>query len=307
MLLPLLSQAEDKILFIGNSYTYAYSDPGMNAQKAGGVPGIFSAMARAGGHGNPMVVMRAVGGKDFKFHSQSAATQSTIKSQPWNYVVLQDYSTEPTHYVDSRHSIANQRKFGLKLYDEIMTNNPHTQVILYETWSRPVANKKYIRGISASNSFASTAEMQRELRTNYLTLARLMEATNPDGPAVMVAPVGDAWQNAGGLLSPTNSDFVNLFKKDKYHGNDNGYYLAAAVFYSSIYGVSPHGLSKTPAVEALHLHFTASPTRLEDMAWNTVESNKANTRSTTSPPNEKRMSNTNGQGTTFGNDTFRQP
>ncbi len=273
MSLPSFSLAEDNILFIGNSYTYGDSDPGMNTEKSGGVPGIFSALARAGGQGNPVVIMRTAGGEDFKFHCQSDATKSAIKSQPWTYVVLQDYSTEPTHYVDGKHSVANQIKYGTKLYAEIKDNNPKTRVILYETWSRPVANEKYIRGISTSNSFASTAEMQRELHNNYLQLANLMNSNNSTSPEVVIAPVGDAWQNFGGLLPSTNSGFVNLFKSDNYHGNDNGYYLAAAVFYSRIYGVSPHGLSQQPAVAALHLNFTVTPVLLEDVAWRTVTNN----------------------------------
>ena len=54
------------------------------------------------------VVMRAVNGTDFQYHSQDATTQAAIKSQPWTHVVLQNYSTQPTHVG----SVANHYTYG---------------------------------------------------------------------------------------------------------------------------------------------------------------------------------------------------
>ena len=85
-----------------------------------------------------------------------------------------------------------------------------------------------------------------------------------------MAPVGTAWQNAGGLLPASDPDFVDLFDDDDYHGNDNGYYLTAAVFYSRIFGQSPDGLHAHPAVASLGLNLTVSPSFLETTAWQTV-------------------------------------
>lgn len=251
--------AQNRVLFIGNSFTIGSG--------GGGVPGIFDRLAQAGGHVDPAVVMAAVGGRDFQYHSQDAATQTAIRSQLWTHVVLQNYSTEPTHLASG--SVADHYTFGTLLYRQIMTNHPLTRVVLFETWSRAAAHA-LITGVSTPTSFASTAEFQAELRTHYHGLADSLIAAHPTNPPVVVAPVGTAWENAGGLLPASHPMFIPLFGSDNYHGNNNGYYLAACVIYSMIYGVSPHGLSSHPLVSGLNLGLSVSPTILEDAAWETV-------------------------------------
>lgn len=253
------AHAQYRVLFVGNSFTIGSG--------GGGVPGIFDRLAQAGGQPDPTTVMRAVGGQDFQFHSQDPTTQATIASDQWTHVVLQNYSTEPTHLTSG--SVADHYSYGSLLYRQVMTNNPNTRVILFETWSRAAAHP-LITGVSSPTSFASTAEFQTELRTNYQGLAESLNAAYPANPPVKVAPVGTAWENAGGLRESSDPLFVPLFDTDNYHGNNNGYYLAACVFYSLIYGVSPHGLSTNPLVSGLNLGLTVSPTFLEDTAWATV-------------------------------------
>ena len=79
-------------------------------------------------------------------------------------------SIEPTHFVDGSHSIADHYTYGTMLYQQVMAKNPNARVILFETWSRAAAHA-YITGVSGPQSFASTGEMQSELRTNYAGLA----------------------------------------------------------------------------------------------------------------------------------------
>jgi hypothetical protein len=252
-------RAQHRVLFIGNSFTIGSG--------GGGVPGIFDRLAQAGGHPDPVTVMRAVGGEDFQFHSADATTQAAIRSQAWTHVVLQNYSTQPTHLASG--SVPNHYAYGSLLYRQVMTNHPATQVVLFETWSRSAAHA-LITGISSPTSFASTAEFQTELRTNYQGLASALNAAYPTNPPVVVAPAGSAWENAGGLRAASDPLFVPLFASDEYHGNNNGYYLAACVIYAKIYGVSPHGLATNSLVSSLNLGLTVSPTMLEDMAWATV-------------------------------------
>jgi len=259
LLIPSAARGQYRVLFIGNSFTIGSG--------GGGVPGIFDRLAQAGGHPDPTTVMAAVGGVNYQYHSQDPATQAAIRSQPWTHVVLQNYSTEPTHLASG--SIPDHYTYGSLLYRQVFTNNPQTRVILFETWSRSAAHS-LITGVSTPTSFASTAEFQSELRTNYQGLADLLNATYPTNPAVVVAPVGDSWENAGGLRAASDPLFVPLHASDEYHGNNNGYYLAACVFYSQIYGVSPHGLSTNSLISSLNLGLTVSPTMLEDYAWATV-------------------------------------
>jgi hypothetical protein len=266
---PLLLQAQQKILFIGNSFTLGSSDGSEKSEGAGGVPGLFDRLAQAGGQANPTTVMRAVGGTDYQFHATDATSRNTIASQPWDYVILQNYSTEPTHLVDGTHSLADHYTYGTALYQLTLSNNPATQVVLYETWSRAAAHS-LITGVSSPTSFASTVEFQTELRTNYLGLANFLNATFPTNPAVTVAPVGDAWENAGGLRAASDPQFVDFFSADNYHGNDNGYYLSACVLYALIYGASPEGLSTIALLSSLNLHLTVPAGFLEQTAWATV-------------------------------------
>ena len=250
--------ADDKILFVGNSFTYA-------AGGTASVPDIFTRLASAGGHLDATTVMRAVGGVNYQFHENDATTQAVIASQPWTYVILQNYSTEPTHIG----SVANHITYGSLLYERVLANDPATKVLLYETWSR-AAKHPLITGTSTAGTFASTDEMQAELRANYLNLKDSLNSGHPSNPPVSVAPVGDCWENAGGLLAESHPDFRGLHGSDDYHGNDNGYFLSAAVFYATIYGQSPEGLHANPAVSSLNLQLTVDATYLEKMAWDTV-------------------------------------
>ncbi len=251
------AQAEDKILFIGNSFTF-----GLGGTQS--VPTIFDALANAAGQEDPTVVMRAVSGKDFQYHHENS--QTSITQKPWTHVVLQNYSTQPTHVG----SVADHLNYGTLLYDAVMANNPGTQVYLYETWARAAVHG-LISGTTTSTTFASTEEMINELRTNYGALASSLTASNSDKLPVLVSPAGDAWYNAGGNLDPGDPDFINLFTGDNYHGNDNGYYLSACVLYASIYKDSPVGLFTHPVVAALGLQVDSTDAAfLEQVAWQSV-------------------------------------
>lgn len=259
--LTALAQAAS-VLFVGNSFTIG---------STASVPEIFDRLAQAGGHGDPDVMMRAVGGTDYQFHAGDAATLAAINSRLWDFVVLQNYSTEPTHFVDGSHSIADHYTYGTMLYQQVMAKNPAAKVILFETWSRAAAHA-YITGTSTSTSFSSTAQMQSELRTNYAGLAASLNQNHPGNPAVRVAPVGTAWEIAGGLRAASDPEFVDLFGSDNYHADDDGYLLAAATIYSTIYDASPAGLSSHALVTSLGLSRNVSATTVENAAWTAVQS-----------------------------------
>ena len=255
------SSRASSVLFIGNSFTQG---------DTASVPVIFDRLAQAGGQEDPEVTMRAVGGTDYQFHSSDAATLAAINSRLWDFVVLQNYSVEPTHFVDGQHSIADHYTYGTLLYQQVMAKNPNARVILFETWSRAAAHA-YITGTSTPTSFASTAQMQSELRTNYAGLANSLNQNNPGKPAVRLAPVGTAWEIAGGLRAASDSQFADLHGSDNYHGDDDGYFLAAATIYSTIYEVSPTGLAGSAQVTSLGLNMNVPAARLESAAWEAVQ------------------------------------
>jgi len=95
LLLPLFSfstQAQYKVLFIGNSYTFGRNHSETVEES---VPEIFQALATAGGQVTPTVSMRAVSSKDFEYHYNNSQTQ--IAAEAWTHVILQNQSTQATH------------------------------------------------------------------------------------------------------------------------------------------------------------------------------------------------------------------
>ncbi|MBC2595736.1 hypothetical protein H5P28_15825 [Ruficoccus amylovorans] len=247
-------RAEEKILFIGNSYTLGLGG-------TASVPAIFEAMAKAGGQGSPLVQMRAVMGQDFKYHYENSL--DVISQEPWTHVVLQNYSTEPTHVGN----LSEHYLYGGLLYEAVMANRAGTRIHLYQTWARASEHAFY-----ADGSFDSPAQMLDELKTNYQGLADRLNVAHPFAPAVTVNPVGEAWWNAGGNLSAGEPGYIDLYYTDDYHGNDRGYYLSACVHYACIYAGSPVGLFGQPSVAALGLDITADEAfALEQAAWDTVQ------------------------------------
>ncbi|WP_269522208.1 DUF4886 domain-containing protein [Coraliomargarita parva] len=252
-----LASAENKVLFLGNSFT-------LGSGGARSVPDIFDALANAAGQEDPTTVMAAVGGKDYQYHYENH--QAVIASQQWTHVVMQNYSTEPTHIG----SVTDHMTYGTLLYGSVMANNPDTNVHLYQTWARSAIHS-LITGTSTATTFESTDEMLGELVTNYQALADALNTDHPTSPPVKVDPVGQAWDNAGGNLHPSDPNYIDLFTDDEYHGNSLGYYLSACVHYAVIYQDSPMGLYNTAEIAALSLNLdTSEAAFVENIAWQTV-------------------------------------
>ncbi len=261
-------RAELRVLFIGNSFTFGYGS-------TTDVPDLFDRLARAGGQDDPVTLMRTISGKDFEWHAGDSGTLAAINERQWTHVILQNYSTEPTHLTSiGGKSIADHLTFGRALYQQVMANHSHSNVVLFETWSR-AASHALITGISTDSSFACTAQFQNELRTNYQLLRDNLNKEFPDAPPVSVAPVGSTWEQAGALLPLSDPGFVDLFMPNEspqygYHANDCGTYLAACVFYAKLYGSSPVGLHMDPLIGSLNLNFGSDPgmpAYLEAKAW----------------------------------------
>lgn len=248
------------VLFIGNSFTAGY---GGNET----VADIFDALANAAGEIDPNVDIQAPGGTDYQYHSTNATTQTAIASTNWDYVVMQNYSTEPTHIG----SVADHMLYGTNLYLTIMDSSTNTRVMVYETWSRAEANALITGTTNTATTFASTYNMTRELVTNYNALADSLTAGYATNHAVTVNPVGSAFYNAGGCYPASDPDYIDLWHTDNYHADDRGYYLSACVHYACIYSSSPAGLYTNADVQALSLTLSeADAAFLEGIAWDTV-------------------------------------
>lgn len=254
-----------KLLFIGNSFTF-YNSLNKTVQDMLNVSGVPAVAKRS-----------APGGWRFRQHFNGETpkdykdkpTPETIRSQKWDYVVLQEQSSGA---VDHR---AEFLEFGKKLCDMIRENNPETKILLYQTWQRcPGMFEGY--GVNADGetrnavlaswtkrygepSDATIEALQDGMQGGYAKLAELTGAT--------VAPVGQAFFTVG--------DKYDLYcdegDKKPFHPNPLGTYLGGCVFFKTITGKSPVGLYQKLTAAGKEYKLTAKEAAyLEEVADKTV-------------------------------------
>lgn len=213
------SQAADpiNILWYGNSFTN-----GLGSTRP--VPAIFRDIAIAAGHPAPFGVNRSSNGQSLQWHltnNTSAINSQIAAGQDWDYVVLQDFSTMPTHIGDLSQHLSS----SLGLYQAVAARSPDVTPVLYQTWARGPGHSFYTGG--APSFPGGPAQMQQEVRDGYLASQANINASAGAGTA-LVAPVGDAFEEMNFSL--------NLYHTDIYHAQNRGTLLATLVLYGTIYG-----------------------------------------------------------------------
>lgn len=223
-----------RILFVGNSYT-----------SVNDLPEMFARLAKAGGH-SVETGMVAPGGWTLSAHARSAETLNRLKSSKWDIVVLQEQSqvpaTEParteTMYPAGRVLVRQIKDVG-------------ATPIFFVTWAR--------RDGWAENGLPGYEAMQFQISRGYLGIAQEL--------GVPAAPVGEAW-----LTAKRQHPELELWQGDGSHPSEQGTYLAACVFYATIFRQSPEGLrysAHVPNETALVLQRTAADVVLNDpRQWN---------------------------------------
>ena len=204
-----------KILFIGNSYT-------------GGIRKIITELIKSSPHADTQLTFINPGGKTLAFHLASQVTIEKIKKGNFDFVVLQDQSQTPALYPD------RFKKAALGL-DKIIDASG-AQTVFYQTWGRRDGDKQN------KTLFPTYDSMQKALSKSYASTAKTCNAT--------LAPVGDIWS----ILRKKNPDLgKDLYAKDGSHPSKKGAYLAACVFYQTLFKADPKTLTFTaglPAPEA---------------------------------------------------------
>jgi hypothetical protein len=222
------SRAHD-VLFIGNSFTYGATAPAV--EKNGGVPKLFEEIARAKGKQVEATAVTA-GGKDWTYHLAQPPTARALAAKVWTWVVLQDYSTRPTHIGNVQGFLQDGETFS----DRIAQHSPQAGIVLYATWARPpgVFYQK-----PPGNGFSGPDQMLAELSQSYAHLADDLAARDKKRP-VRVAPVGSAF-----ALVESHDPGIQLDASDHHHTTADGYYEAALVIYETIYHESVQGAPTT--------------------------------------------------------------
>lgn len=213
------------LLFYGNSFTRGYGSA--EAESYGGVPEVVKQLAIAAGYPEPRVENAAVNNQSLAWH---LANNTSVITDPadfqevpdfrWDAVVMQEFSTKPTHIGDP----AGFRADAVALLAAVRSHSPAARAVLYETWARAPGHEFYAGDPPLFPG--GPAQMQQELRENY-TLARqdLLAVHGPD--SAIVARVGDAWEATG---------WNDLFADDLWHANTRGTYLAGLIIFATVYG-----------------------------------------------------------------------
>lgn len=228
------------MLFIGNSYIYSND-----------LPNTFRQLALSLGE-TVTVQSSAPGGYTLYQHSTYTPTLDAINAQLWDFVVMQEQSQ-----LGALPSDVTSTEYGmLQLMAEIEVNWECTYPVLYMTWGRENGDPQ-----NCSNyPFMCTYEgMQQALRHNYVTLANFNDA--------WTSPVGVAWATVR-----AEHPEINLYVADGSHPSVAGTYLAACVFYCTLFHepctAATFNSSLDPATAAT-LRGIASSTVLDDFeTWN---------------------------------------
>lgn len=231
---------QTSVLFIGNSYTYVNDLPNTLRQLALSL-------------GDTMTVASsAPGGYTLFQHSTYAPTLSAIASQPWDYVVMQEQSQLGALPLD-----ATDTEIGAtQLVEAIEENWECTYPVFYMTWGRQNGDDLNCPSFPFMCTYNG---MQQGLRTNYIALGEYTDGH--------VSPVGAAWK----VVRDTHP-LINLYQPDGSHPSVEGTYLAACVFYCTLFQESCTGASFNGSIDAATaatLRGIASATVLnEPLTWN---------------------------------------
>jgi len=212
----------EKILFIGNSFTFVGY---RGTDGLSGAPAIFLVLAHARGH-NPAVAMATAGAATLRTHCTNGSNAMTaLGSQRWDDVVLQGQSQEATDGASSEGFLY----YGDRLSRAIRNRNPSARVMAYETWAFAPGDTVYPAG------YRNPDAMLIQIRSHYEALCRLDHAT--------IVRVGEAFRT-----SELGFGDIPLIGSDFRHPTTAGAYLAALMFYRTIYHEDPRGL---PTVEGV--------------------------------------------------------
>jgi hypothetical protein len=220
-----------RIFFIGNSYT-----------SVNDLPTMFSNLAWSGGH-RVETAVNAPGGATLLDHSHSSDTTGILASSRWDIVVLQEQSEIPS--VESM----RQAYFYPGARDLVpLIRDGGAHPLFFVTWAH--------RNGWPINRLPDYTAMQSALDDGYLFIAHDQNAS--------VSPVGFAWASV-----VSQGGDAGLWQDDGSHPTAKGTYLAAAVFYASVFLDSPVGLKfqgGLSAADALQVQQAAAGTVLADPA-----------------------------------------
>ena len=252
-----------KVLFIGNSYTYVND-----------LPSLIVGLADAAGGRKIQTDQYVPGGYTLEQQAKDKKAIAKIRERKWDIVVLQENSLQP---ILNRESM---QKYARVLDAESKRQGAKT--VFYLTWARQnipqmqegAESPDYAKpiyqmtGAAGRIGFEQWCQQRKSglaggLNGAYFDIAKELHAE--------VAPVGMAWKTA----LARNPKLV-LHQGDKSHPAFKGSYLAACVFYATLFDKSPVGLpgELTKGGKVLGRVEPGEAKMLQEIAWETVQEAK---------------------------------
>lgn len=243
-----------RLLFLGDSLL------GISTAYSNNIPAILMNLAHNLGDAVTNTTIANASWYLYMFATNTAAANQ-INSGNFDLVILQDQSQEPSLPVP-RDASMFPACYSL---NSMITNNAE-KTMFYETWG-------LLNGDNASNcgsydipaeyqdcdgGFGSFLSMNIALREGYAMIGNQLNAA--------VSPVGLAWAAVRQQQPGLNLYILDDSLGDR-HPNSYGAYLAACVFYSTIFGRSPEGstyYSTNDVSSAIYLQQVAAQTVLQD-------------------------------------------
>ncbi len=192
------------ILFIGNSLT-----------SANNLPAMIAAIADSRGV-DVITEAHTPGGARLRNHAANKSVLRKLQARSWDFVVLQEQSQWPGF--GDRQLSNDVFPFATLLVEETKKANPDTSVIFYMTMAHRNGDPANQRVSPELLTYEGT---QRRVNRTYLTMAQDNRA--------LVAPVGEAWR----MVREEQPD-IALYA-DNTHPNPTGTYLAACVFFATLF------------------------------------------------------------------------
>lgn len=234
------ANAQTKVLFLGNSFTYTYD-----------IPTLFEGLANSAGI-SVSVDERTTAGiavydqasQGLLGHINDSQSQSKISSQNWDYIVVQDnMGAWVANYITGTAGNAN-----VTLANQIKANFNCTHIIYMAAWG-PEGG---VPSLGYPNE--TTQSCIERIHTNFVDYNNSVNTYDE-----IVSPVGKSW-----IQSLSQIPSVDLYHTDNTHPSLAGSYLTAATLFVSIFKKDPINLSYTGGVNSS----TASTMR--SIAWSKV-------------------------------------
>lgn len=246
---------KERVLFIGNSYTYVND-----------LPGIVANMARSTGDTLEYDIS-APGGHTYAQHvgpaNSNTETITKLRAGGWDYVVLQEQSLFcaklPENYYPSSFVYARY------LIDTVRRYSPRAAVILYMTWGKKNGMPPNECVYFFPPYTCAYSSMDSLIRTRYMELARFTSS--------MVSPVSAVWR-----YIRSHHPAIELYDTDESHPSPAGSYAGACSFYTAIFGRSPERVSynfSLPTPEAATIRQAARRVVYDSLpTWNIKKRDK---------------------------------